>query len=126
MRLYPAGGACSAARRSARIGLRGRRSRGNRVTFARTSCTDTAGYGATRTASIPAASSATIAKRSTARPIFPWRGSGVCIGMAFALQEALIVLAHLLQRYRFDLIAGHVVPRNNAYASAPLWDANDR
>ena len=30
-------------------------------------------------------------------------GPRVCIGMAFALQEAVIVLAHLLKRFRFDL-----------------------
>ncbi|MBV8473759.1 MAG: cytochrome P450 [Hyphomicrobiales bacterium] len=36
-------------------------------------------------------------------------GSRVCIGMSFAVQEAVIVLAHLLSALRFDLIRGHVV-----------------
>ncbi len=36
-------------------------------------------------------------------------GSRVCIGMSFALQEAVIVLAHLLSALRFDLLPGHVV-----------------
>jgi cytochrome P450 len=36
-------------------------------------------------------------------------GPRVCIGMSFALQEAVIVLAHLLCAYRFELLPGHVV-----------------
>jgi cytochrome P450 len=36
-------------------------------------------------------------------------GPRVCIGMSFALQEAVIVLAHLLSALRFDLVPGHVV-----------------
>jgi cytochrome P450 len=36
-------------------------------------------------------------------------GSRVCIGMGFALQEAIIVLAHLTRAFRFDLAEGHVV-----------------
>lgn len=36
-------------------------------------------------------------------------GPRVCIGMSFALQEAVIVLAHLLRALRFDLAPGHVV-----------------
>lgn len=36
-------------------------------------------------------------------------GPRVCIGMAFALQEAVIVLAHLMGRFRFDLAPGHEV-----------------
>jgi cytochrome P450 len=36
-------------------------------------------------------------------------GPRVCIGMGFALQEAIIVLAHLTRAFRFDLAAGHVV-----------------
>jgi cytochrome P450 len=36
-------------------------------------------------------------------------GPRVCIGMSFALQEAVIVLAHLLNAFRFELAPGHVV-----------------
>jgi len=36
-------------------------------------------------------------------------GPRVCIGMAFALQEAVIVLAHLLKRFRLDLAPGQNV-----------------
>jgi cytochrome P450 len=36
-------------------------------------------------------------------------GPRVCIGMAFAIQEGIILLAHLLRGFRFDLVEGHVV-----------------
>jgi cytochrome P450 len=36
-------------------------------------------------------------------------GPRVCIGMGFALQEAIIVLAHLARAFRFELPEGHVV-----------------
>ncbi len=36
-------------------------------------------------------------------------GPRVCIGQAFAIQEGLIVLAHLLKRVRLDLFPGHPV-----------------
>jgi cytochrome P450 len=36
-------------------------------------------------------------------------GPRVCIGMSFALQEAVIVLAHLSSAFRFELLPGHVV-----------------
>jgi cytochrome P450 len=36
-------------------------------------------------------------------------GPRVCIGMSFAMQEAIIVLAHLIRALRFDLAPGHVV-----------------
>ena len=36
-------------------------------------------------------------------------GPRVCIGMAFALQEGIILLAHLLRSFRFDLVEGHPV-----------------
>lgn len=36
-------------------------------------------------------------------------GPRVCIGMGFALQEAVIVIAHLAKAFRFDLAEGHLV-----------------
>jgi cytochrome P450 len=36
-------------------------------------------------------------------------GPRVCIGQAFAIQEGVIVLAHVLMRLRFDLFPGHPV-----------------
>ena len=36
-------------------------------------------------------------------------GPRVCIGMAFALQEAVIVLAHFARRFRFDFAPGCIV-----------------
>ena len=36
-------------------------------------------------------------------------GPRVCIGMGFALQEAIIVLAQLTRAFRFDLAPGHQV-----------------
>lgn len=36
-------------------------------------------------------------------------GPRLCIGMAFAMQEGIILLAHLLRAFRFDLVEGHVV-----------------
>ena len=36
-------------------------------------------------------------------------GPRVCIGMGFAMQEGMIVLAHLLRALRFDLAPGHAV-----------------
>jgi cytochrome P450 len=39
-------------------------------------------------------------------------GPRVCIGMAFAIQEAIIILANLLRSLRFELVEGHpVMPR---------------
>ena len=36
-------------------------------------------------------------------------GPRVCIGMGFAIQEAIIVLAHFAKSFRFDLAPGHAV-----------------
>jgi cytochrome P450 len=36
-------------------------------------------------------------------------GPRVCIGMAFAIQEGIVLLAHLLRAFRFDLVEGHPV-----------------
>ena len=34
-------------------------------------------------------------------------GPRICIGMGFALQEAVILLAHILQAFRLDPLPGH-------------------
>ncbi len=36
-------------------------------------------------------------------------GPRICIGMGFAMQEAVIILAHVLKRFRLDPAPGHVV-----------------
>lgn len=36
-------------------------------------------------------------------------GPRICIGMGFAVQEAMVLLASILRRYRFDLAPGHAV-----------------
>ena len=39
-------------------------------------------------------------------------GPRVCIGMSFAIQEGIVLLANLLRAFRFDLVDGHrVMPR---------------
>ena len=48
-------------------------------------------------------------------------GPRVCIGMAFALQEAIIVLAHFLKRFRFDLMPGHVVAPQQRVTLRPRY-----
>ena len=41
-------------------------------------------------------------------------GPRVCIGMAFAMQEGIILLAHFLRAFRFELVEGH----RHAHAAA--------
>jgi cytochrome P450 len=36
-------------------------------------------------------------------------GPRVCIGMAFAMQEGIVLLAHFLRAFRFELVKGHEV-----------------
>ena len=77
------------------------------------SCIATARSGASRTISGPSASWARRRPRSRASPICPSAsGPRICIGAAFALQEAMIVLATLLSRFRLELVPGQdVMPR---------------
>ena len=48
-------------------------------------------------------------------------GPRVCIGMAFAMQEGIILLAHLLRAFRFDLVEGHVVMPQQRVTLRPRW-----
>ena len=48
-------------------------------------------------------------------------GPRVCIGMAFAMQEGIILLAHLLRAFRFDLVEGHVVMPLQRVTLRPRW-----
>ena len=45
-------------------------------------------------------------------------GPRVCIGMAFAMQEGIILLANLLRAFRFELVEGHVVMPHTACDAA--------
>lgn len=51
-------------------------------------------------------------------------GPRVCIGMSFALQEAVIVLAHLLRALRFDLAPNHVVEPIQRLTLRPRFGMN--
>ena len=46
-------------------------------------------------------------------------GPRVCIGMAFAMQEGIILLANLLRAFRFDLVEGQAVMPHAAGDAAP-------
>ncbi len=48
-------------------------------------------------------------------------GPRVCIGQAFAMQEGLIVLAHLLKRVRLDLFPGHPIALQQRITLRPRY-----
>jgi cytochrome P450 len=48
-------------------------------------------------------------------------GPRVCIGMAFAMQEGLIVLAHLLKLVRLDLFPGHPIALQQRITLRPRY-----
>ena len=53
-------------------------------------------------------------------------GPRVCIGMAFATQEAIIILANLLRAFRFDMVEGrpgHAAAAGDVAAAGRLEDA---
>ena len=48
-------------------------------------------------------------------------GPRVCIGMAFAVQEAVIILANLIRSYRFELVEGHEVTPQQRVTLRPRY-----
>ncbi len=64
-------------------------------------------------------------ERTAARPRFHYipfgAGPRVCIGAAFAMQEALIVLATIAQRYRLHLKPGHPVEPQGLITLRPRY-----
>jgi cytochrome P450 len=64
-------------------------------------------------------------ERSAARPRFAYipfgDGPRVCIGAAFAMEEALLVLAMIAQRYRLHLKPGHPVEPQGLITLRPRY-----
>ncbi len=64
-------------------------------------------------------------ERSSGRPTFAYfpfgGGQRVCIGSQFALMEATLVLAMLVQRYRVRLVPGHPVEFDTMFTLRPKY-----
>ena len=64
-------------------------------------------------------------ERSAARPRFAYipfgAGPRVCIGAAFAMEEALLALAMIAQRYRLHLKPGHPVEPQGLITLRPRY-----
>ena len=84
------------------------------------SCTGEGASGITLTPSIPSRFLGERRDRIDRFAYIPFgAGPRVCIGMAFAMQEGIILLAHLLRAFRFELVEGHVVMPHAARDFAP-------
>ncbi len=64
-------------------------------------------------------------ERSAARPRFAYipfgGGPRICIGAAFAMEEAMVILATIAQRYRLRLKPGHVVEPQGLITLRPRY-----
>jgi cytochrome P450 len=64
-------------------------------------------------------------ERSSGRPAFAYfpfgGGQRVCIGSQFALMEATLVLAMIVQRYRIRLVPGHPIEFDTMFTLRPKY-----
>jgi len=63
-------------------------------------------------------------ERTAERPRFaylPFGGARICIGAAFAMTEAMLILATIAQRYRLHLKPGHAVEPQGLITLRPRY-----